>query len=277
MDNININNIINQNNNQKGKKNYNINSLIQKEIENKEKSNINSSDYFNKKEKDFSLEEFYDYADNKNQNYENNYDQNIHNNENNFKYNNFSLSNNIISNKNSIKENNYHYPENENKTNKYSNYNNILLDPEFDIKNIKVYDSIEEIAEWPTDLKDSEINGINDHDGELGDKLIHLESKNINNQNNDYDKVSDNGIDFFEITSLLKHKDTLRPYTPPIEELVQVNPNKMKGDNNVKCSIDKKNMLNTNRLLKNYENLVYNQDKGLFYDPKTNIYYDIKS
>ena len=36
-------------------------------------------------------------------------------------------------------------------------------------------------------------------------------------------------------------------------------------------------MLNTNRLLKNYENLVYNQDKGLFYDPKTNIYYDIKS
>ena len=46
----------------------------------------------------------------------------------------------------------------------------------------------------------------------------------------------------------------------------------------MKCSIDKKNTLKaTNRILKNYENLVYNQDKGLFYDPNTKIYYDIKA
>ena len=52
----------------------------------------------------------------------------------------------------------------------------------------------------------------------------------------------------------------------------------MKGDSNMKVSIDKKNsLMSTNRILKNYENLIYNPDKGLFYDPKTNIYYDIKA
>ena len=46
----------------------------------------------------------------------------------------------------------------------------------------------------------------------------------------------------------------------------------------LKKSIDKRNtLMNTNRILRNYENLIYNQEKGLFYDPKTNIYYDVKA
>ena len=154
----------------------------------------------------------------------------------------------------------------------------MLLDSGFDIKNIPIYDSIEEIAEWPADLNANANNANLDNVEKMGDKLILLDSGNNqkSNENNENDNIE--GDDFLEISSLFKKKDTLRPYTPPIEELVPVNPKKMKGDSNMKVSIDKKNsLMSTNRILKNYENLIYNPDKGLFYDPKTNIYYDIKA
>ncbi len=45
----------------------------------------------------------------------------------------------------------------------------------------------------------------------------------------------------------------------------------------MKVSLDKKNsLLNATKTLKNYENLIYNEEKGLLYDPITNKYYDIK-
>ena len=124
-------------------------------------------------------------------------------------------------------------------------------------------------------------NGMPEDGIKMGDKLIRLESPGNNNNNviniNENNDVVE-GEDFLEISNFLNNKETLRPYTPPIEELVQVNPNKMKGDSNMKCSIDRKNgLMSTNRILRNYENLIYNQDKGLFFDPKTNIYYDIKA
>lgn len=82
--------------------------------------------------------------------------------ENKFKFNNISLPNTMKESKNQV---------NENKQNKYSNYDNLLLESGLDIKNIPVYDSIEEIAEWPADLNPNLNNGIDNAD-KLGDKLI---------------------------------------------------------------------------------------------------------
>ena len=273
------NNKLNNNNSNKVNKKENTNSNINKEKkvnknnvtpiksrdkENKEISNNNT--YYNKKEQEISME---DYHANQNKNQKN---EEINVNENKFKFNNISLPNTIKENK---ENNNKNY---NNKQNKYSNYNNLLLDSGFDIKNVPIYDSIEEIAEWPADLNANANNANMDNVEKMGDKLILLDSGNNqkSNENNKNDNIE--GDDFLEISSLLNKKDTLRPYTPPIEELVQVNPKKMKGDSNMKCSMDKKNnLMSTNRILKNYENLIYNPDKGLFYDPKTNIYYDIKA
>ena len=277
------NNILNNNNSNKinKKENTNINKEKKvnknnvtpiksrdKEKENKELPN-NNNIYYNKKEQEISMEEYHankNKIQNKNQKNE---EKNINDK---FKFNNISLPNSIKENK----ENNN--KDNDNKQNKYSNYNNMLLDSGFDIKNIPIYDSIEEIAEWPADLNANANNANLDNVEKMGDKLILLDSGNNqkSNENNENDNIE--GDDFLEISSLFKKKDTLRPYTPPIEELVPVNPKKMKGDSNMKVSIDKKNsLMSTNRILKNYENLIYNPDKGLFYDPKTNIYYDIKA
>jgi hypothetical protein len=278
----NTNNIknININNNNANKtiikdKKNNINNtttpIKKKEKENKERSNDHV--YYNQKEQEISMEEYNNYKKNNN-NAEN---INIPSMEDKFKFNNIGvgLSSNLT-NKNSFKDTNKH--ENDIRTNKYSNCGG-LLDSKFDINNIPVYDSIEEVAEWPADLNANQNNPMIEDAMKMGDRLIQLESNknnNINNDNNDNDNME--GDDFVELSSVLNKKDTLRPYTPPIEELVQVNPNKMKGDSNMKCSMDRKNgLMNTNRILRNYENLIYNQDKGLFFDPKTNIYYDIKA
>ena len=269
--NKNVGSIINNNKskdkkNSSIKKNNNIELIKQKEIDSKEESNNNA--YYNAKEKEISLEDYHD-----SQNYK---DQNAHHeqNENKFKFNNIALSNSIV-NKNSIKDNSAH-DEKGTKTNKYSNF--LLESKEIDIKNIPVYDSIEEVAEWNVDINNDGNNRLNEGVEKMGDRLIQLESGN-SNQNKDNNIFNDTGDNFLEISSLLKNKDTLRPYTPPLEELVQVNPNEIKGESNMlKCSMNKKNtLMNTNRILRNYENLIYNQDKGLFYDPKTNIYYDIKA
>ena len=268
MNNININ-INNKNINKEKKSNINKNNITplkQKEKEITDKDKSNASIYYNKKEQEISMEEIHDSL-----NFQNNKNEEKNPTlENKFKFNNIGFSNSLVS-KNSIKENK---PENENKNNKYSNCGG-LLDSKFDLNNIPVYDSIEEVAEWQVDLNTNQNNGVMDDVAKIGDKLIHLEPGK-NHQNNPNENIE--GDDFVELSSLLNKKDTLRPYTPPIEELVQVNPNKMKGDSYMKCSMDRKNgLMNTNRILKNYDNLIYNQEKGLFYDPKTNIYYDIKA
>ena len=262
-------NVVDSNNTINKDKKINKNNMSPIKSHEKEKKEVpnHNNNYYNKKEQEVSMEEFHDSLNKKNKN-----NEQIVSNENKFKFNNISFPNTIKESKNS---------ENENKQNKYSNYN-MLLDSGLDIKNIPIYDSIEEIAEWPADLNPNANNGLIEDAAKMGDKLIKLESgNNYQKINKDNQNEFDNNLindDFLELSTLFKKKDTLRPYTPPIEELVQVNPNKMKGDSNMKMSIDKKsNLMNTNRILKNYENLIYNQDKGLFYDPKTNKYYDIKS
>ena len=225
-------------------------------IKDKDKD-INHINYYNSKEKEISLEDYT--SDTKD--------------DSKFKFNNILLGSSL-SNKNKTneeeKESNIYNKKNSNNIqnqNKFSNYN-MLIESGIDIKNIPIYDSIEEVAEWPG-------GDWNAPQGEgVGDKLIRLDNtkkieKNDNNINLDDD-------DLLEFASLEK-KETYRPYTPPIEELVQVNPNKMKGDSNMKASLDKKSSIKTNKTLKNYENLIYNEEKGLLYDPLTNKYYDIKA
>ena len=253
--NLSRNNEINIIKNKRNNKTTQLNPLKNKPI-----INNNNNYYRNEKEKEILNKELHESQNiNKNSIKEKN-----SSNETKFKFNNISLPN-------STKDKNY--LEKDHSQNKYSNYNNILLDSGIDIKNNPLYDSIEEIAECPGDLI------INTNNGENGirDKIIQLESGNeynLKSNNNYVNNICED--DFVEFESLFKKKETLRPYTPPIEELVQVNPNKIKGDNNI--NMDKKNsFVNTNRILKNYENLIYNQDKGLFYDPKTKIYYDVKA
>ena len=198
--------------------------------------------------------------------------------ENKFKFNNIPLGNSLLY-KNQPKpkeEEKEIYIDNDDKNqglnninnpnNKFSN-TNMLLESGIDIKNIPIYDSIEEVAEWQGG------NDWNNIQGEgLGNKLIKLDNtKNVEKVNNNIDDE-----DMLEFGSL-ERKETYRPYTPPIEELVQVNPNRMKGDSNMKMSLDKKSTLKSNKTLKNYENLVYIEEKGLLYDPVTNKYYDIKA
>ena len=193
--------------------------------------------------------------------------------ENKFKFNNIPLGNSLLNNnKNHTKEEEKESNINQDKnpTNKFSN-TNMLLESGLDIKNIPIYDSIEEVAEWQGgDWNTAQEKGV-------GDKLIRLDNtkkvekddKNNNNINIDDDDILEFGI--------LERKETNRPYTPPIEELVQVNPNKMKGESNMKASLDKKNSLKSTKTFKNYENLIYIEEKGLLFDPLTNKYYDIKA
>ena len=144
----------------------------------------------------------------------------------------------------------------------------MLLESGLDIKNIPIYDSIEEVAEWQGgDWNTAQEKGV-------GDKLIRLDNTKKIEKNNNNINIDDE--DILEFGNLEK-KETYRPYTPPIEELVQVNPNKMKGDSNMKVSLDKKNSLKTTKTFKNYENLIYIEEKGLLFDPLTNKYYDIKA
>ena len=259
--NMNVESAINNNKRSKDKKNRSIKKNNNNIEAIREKEESNNKDYYYKKDEEISMEDYQDSVNIKNTNEPHN-------------YNNTSLSNSIA-NKNSMKDYSAHNEKDTTK-NKFSNY--LLDSKEIDFKNIPVYDSIEEVAEWNVDINNDGNNRINEGIEKMGDRLIQLESGN-SNQNKDYSEFNDTGENFLELSSLLKKKDTLRPYTPPIEELVQVNPNTIKGESNMmKRSVDKKNtLMNTNRILRNYENLIYNQEKGLFYDPKTNIYYDVKA
>ena len=229
------------------------NKEINIELNNNNNYNINLN-YHNAKEKEIILE---DYSPDSKA-------------ENKFKFNNIPLGNSLLNNNNKInikeEEKESNIITDKNPTNKFSN-TNMLLESGLDIKNIPIYDSIEEVAEWQGgDWNNAQEKGV-------GDKLIRLDNtKKIEKKNN----INIDDEDILEFGNLEK-KETYRPYTPPIEELVQVNPNKMKGDSNMKVSLDKKNSLKSTKTFKNYENLIYIEEKGLLFDPLTNKYYDIKA
>ena len=230
-----------------------------KNIETKNDINNNNHNYYDSKEKEISLEDYS--PDTKD--------------ENKFKFNNIPLGNSIVNKKEELKESNIS-PDSINnntnltsfeKSNKFSNYN-MLLESGLDLKNIPVYDNIEEVAEWQGgDWNAAQGEGV-------GDKLIKLDySKKPTRKPKE--NINFDEEDLLEMNALEK-KDTYRPYTPPIEELVQVDPNKIVGNSNMKVSLDK-NSIKRKGTFKNYENLEYIEEKGLLYDPITKLYYDIKA
>jgi len=229
------------------------------ETKNEINNNNNNHNYYDSKEKEISLEDYS--PDTKD--------------ENKFKFNNIPLGNSIVNKKEELKESNIS-PDSINnntnltsfeKSNKFSNYN-MLLESGLDLKNIPVYDNIEEVAEWPGgDWNAGQGEGV-------GDKLIKLDySKKPTRKPKE--NINFDEEDLLEMNALEK-KDTYRPYTPPIEELVQVDPNKIVGNSNMKVSLDK-NSIKRKGTFKNYENLEYIEEKGLLYDPITKLYYDIKA
>ena len=229
------------------------------ETKNEINNSNNNHNYYDSKEKEISLEDYS--PDTKD--------------ENKFKFNNIPLGNSIVNKKEEEKESNIN-PDSINnntnltsfeKSNKFSNYN-MLLESGLDIKNIPVYDNIEEVAEWQGgDWNAAQGEGV-------GDKLIKLDySKKPTRKPKE--NINFDEEDLLEMNALEK-KDTYRPYTPPIEELVQVDPNKIVGNSNMKVSLDK-NSIKRKGTFKNYENLEYIEEKGLLYDPITKLYYDIKA
>jgi len=152
--------------------------------------------------------------------------------------------------------------------NKYGNFE-INLDSAL-MNNSKIqaqlYDSIEE--------ESCLINNINSTiDGsKLDEKIIKLD-QDYNKDNRPH--IIKNDLENSEISNLMENenKGQNRPYTPPISKLVPINPSEL---NELK---DKSND-NTNNIsyIKNIntDELVFDEQKGCYYNPKTNIYYDIK-
>ena len=124
-------------------------------------NNESTTNYYDSKEKEISLEDYSpDTRD-----------------ENKFKFNNIPLGNSLVNKKeeeretkldsNSLNNNNSNMASFQ-KSNKFSNYN-MLMESGLDIKNIPVYDNIEEVAEWPGgDWNAAQGEGV-------GDKLIKLD------------------------------------------------------------------------------------------------------
>ena len=113
--------------------------------------------------------------------------------------------------------------------------------------------------------------------------------KKINDENKDdlekqaiLDELNNENFDFqFTI-------NTNRPYTPPISELVpvKIENNNVKNNNLIseKDKNEKNLLLNSLKLnagqkgnvIKDYENLIYDENVGYFFDTKKKIYYDLK-
>ena len=174
--------------------------------------------------------------------------------------------------------------------NKYGNIE-IMLDSAL-ISNSRVqaqlYDSIEE----ESCLINNNINSTLIDGSKMEDKIIKIDPE----YNRRHLKENINFKNEFDITnselpniSNLIHDDnndnSNRPYTPPLSKLVPLNQSRNIKQNsnygNVKNELkinDYKNINNISYVKreKNEDNLIYDEIKGCYYDPKTNIYYDIK-
>jgi hypothetical protein len=171
-----------------------------------------------------------------------------------------------------ISENNQQDNNNNNNNNlnnnKYGNFE-IMLDSAL-MNNSKIqaqlYDSIEE--------ESCLINNVNSTiDGsKLDEKIIKLDQ--------DYNKVNrpniiKNDLERSDISNLMENenKGQNRPYTPPISKLVPINQSQ---------TIEQKDKyndyINNMSYIKNIntDELIFDEKKGCYYNPKTNIYYDVK-
>ena len=198
------------------------------------------------------------------------------------------IKSNIPINDNNIDNTNSNI-ENNNNNNKYANFE-ILLDSALS-NNSKVqaqlYDSIEE----ESCLINNIVNSTLIDKSKLDDKIIKIEPENnkgnilSNNDINDELSILNSG--FPEISNLINDETNNpdRPYTPPLSKLVPVNQSRnlgkakilMEDKNPVKISLINPNNISYVKDLKNQEKLIYDEIKGCYYNPKTNVYYDIKN
>ena len=169
---------------------------------------------------------------------------------------------------NNQQDNNNNNNNNNLNNNKYGNFE-IMLDSAL-MNNSKIqaqlYDSIEE--------ESCLINNVNSTiDGsKLDEKIIKLDQ--------DYNKVNrpniiKNDLESSDISNLMENenKGQNRPYTPPISKLVPINQSQ---------TIEQKDKyndyINNMSYIKNIntDELIFDEKKGCYYNPKTNIYYDVK-
>ena len=173
------------------------------------------------------------------------------------------------------KESNSIEKDNISNNNKFGNFE-ILLDSAI-INNTKLqaqlYDSIEEES-----CLINNINSTNEKSKEDG-KIIVLDKgynyeniqKNINNNNLE-------NSDFPDISKLIGdvNKDKNRPYTPPISKLVPINQSEIIEQKDKSKNINNPNNVSFTKIIKDGNELLFDEIKGCYYNPKTNIYYDIK-
>ena len=173
------------------------------------------------------------------------------------------------------KESNSIEKDNISNNNKFGNFE-ILLDSAI-INNTKLqaqlYDSIEEES-----CLINNINSTNEKSKEDG-KIIVLDKgynyeniqRNINNNNLE-------NSDFPDISKLMGdvNKDKNRPYTPPISKLVPINQSEIIEQKDKSKNINNPNNVSFTKIIKDGNELLFDEIKGCYYNPKTNIYYDIK-
>ena len=173
------------------------------------------------------------------------------------------------------KESNSIEKDNISNNNNFGNFE-IMLDSAI-INNTKLqaqlYDSIEEES-----CLINNINSTNEKSKEDG-KIIVLDKgynyeniqKNINNNNLE-------NSDFPDISKLMGdvNKDKNRPYTPPISKLVPINQSEIIEQKDKSKNINNPNNVSFTKIIKDGNELLFDEIKGCYYNPKTNIYYDIK-
>jgi len=160
--------------------------------------------------------------------------------------------------------------------NKYGNIE-IMLDSAV-VNNSKIqaqlYDSIEEESCLANNVN-STIDGY-----KLDEKIIKLDLQY--NKNNDTKNIINNDLENSEIPEFSdlingENKGQNRPYTPPLTKLVPINQSEIIEPKDKQNDIQNPNNISYAKNMKDFDDLIFDEIKGCYYNPKTNIYYDIKN
>ena len=160
--------------------------------------------------------------------------------------------------------------------NKYGNIE-IMLDSAV-VNNSKIqaqlYDSIEEESCLANNVN-STIDGY-----KLDEKIIKLDPQY--NRNNGTKNIINNDLENSEIPEFSdlingENKGQNRPYTPPLTKLVPINQSEIIEPKDKQNDIQNPNNISYAKNMKDFDDLIFDEIKGCYYNPKTNIYYDIKN
>ena len=184
--------------------------------------------------------------------------------------------NNIIPNKNMIQNSNNNYVNDVQKENPFFNtfnYNqleskeNTLLGNQSNFINASMIPEVVDLDINNTYLKNNE-NDLNKNDiifFEGNSRNFNIDNNNNNKKEPQMDSMISDGI----ISSMNFYKNE-RPYTPPIQKILPENDGEIKETDNDTSKINES-------IIKNhYCDLVYDNEKGKYYDTKLKIFYDFK-